>query len=657
MINNYTRPQLFIRQVLDILDDAGPKRLNAFIFGPQYNLKRYTNPSERETLQGAAFTTSQQSLPYEGREGGTIVDKSFVRVFGENLLVTLGTLDDTSAPTLGVGRNTLHAATGSAFAGTNLATELSGRSVSVGDIVLVTIGGADFSRTVLSVDGFDKITLNGAIPGSEDPEKVVFQLRYSGELSASTFTAKDDEVTVNANASVIIHGRTSPSVTPQNGEGKLYVSYRAFVPAANTESYVVIRNRQDITDNFGKIDPDNTLAYGAYVALTGAQGERIYAARITSNDIDGYSAVLRKAENSDVLYALCPLTYDADIQNAVKDHVEAMSSDSRKQWRRAYLSTKNPGEYPAIRSSVDPSVAKAISGSVAALGSFHVITATGEDFILNGIKAGDIVRSGGNDYIVRNVLSSTELEVSGGPTGSSITFTLIKPSTGGSQADYVAARSKELNSRRAVNVWVDSPMATINGVLTEQEVYYVAAEIAGLRSALLPQQGLSRTEVATIHSAPLMYTMYTQDELDIAAAAGTFIITQDVENGPVYIRHQLTTRTSEGSLYYEDSAGTNVDNISYLIKDQYEPLIGVENATPDTIGKLRTRIQDILIDQSRGDSGLGVGPAIVGIPEGYPQVFLDPIMRDTIRVAAKVELPLPLNTIIVDLHATVSVGG
>mgnify|MGYP001557956192 CR=1 FL=1 len=52
-----------------------------------------------------------------------------------------------------------------------------------------------------------------------------------------------------------------------------------------------------------------------------------------------------------------------------------------------------------------------------------------------------------------------------------------------------------------------------------------------------------------------MYLKYRQTDLDNIAAHGTFIITQSSNTGAVFIRHQLTTETSKGSLYYEDNAG------------------------------------------------------------------------------------------------------
>ena len=46
MIKNYSRPQLLIKQVLEQITDAYAPGLNAFIFGPQFDLNRVNNAEE-----------------------------------------------------------------------------------------------------------------------------------------------------------------------------------------------------------------------------------------------------------------------------------------------------------------------------------------------------------------------------------------------------------------------------------------------------------------------------------------------------------------------------------------------------------------------------------------------------------------------------------
>lgn len=206
-----------------------------------------------------------------------------------------------------------------------------------------------------------------------------------------------------------------------------------------------------------------------------------------------------------------------------------------------------------------------------------------------------------------------------------------------------------------MNVWVDSPLqTTATGVTYVQELYYVAAEIAGLRAAVLPQQGLTYTELNnSMVSAPLMFTKYTNDNLDIAASFGTYIITQDYDDGPVFIRHQLTTdaQNNLGALYWEDSVGTNLDNIAYAFKDLFQPYIGKRNANPETLEELETKARDMLNGFKANPGGFSnIGPALTDWSN--LSVTLDPVFADRINCIVTLEMPLPINRITVTLQAT-----
>ena len=70
--------------------------------------------------------------------------------------------------------------------------------------------------------------------------------------------------------------------------------------------------------------------------------------------------------------------------------------------------------------------------------------------------------------------------------------------------------------------------------------YFIAAEMAGLRSAVQPQQGLTHTEVRFVGTAPSMYTKFTENNLDDIAASGTWIVTQEYEDGESNMLYALS---------------------------------------------------------------------------------------------------------------------
>jgi len=150
-----------------------------------------------------------------------------------------------------------------------------------------------------------------------------------------------------------------------------------------------------------------------------------------------------------------------------------------------------------------------------------------------------------------------------------------------------------------------------------------------------------------------MYIKYTQEQLNQIAANGSFLVVQEYEDGPRFIRHQLTTKTDLGNLYYEDSVGVNVDEISFLVKYQLRPYIGRRNVNPETLRDIFDDMFDILNSRT-DDPGFGnsIGPALIGFTDLV--VRINDNFKDRIDVSAKLEIPLPLNVIDVTLNATAS---
>ena len=446
-------------------------------------------------------------------------------------------------------------------------------------------------------------------------------------------------------------------------KARLFASWRGLVPASVGETIKLFDTEADIVEAFGKNDKDNVLSYAAVKALNGAQGRAIYVGRLRTNDLTGYTDVLRKAERIDGIYAMAPLSYDAAVLNAIKIHVDKMSTDKAKLWRRAYFGTKNPGAFLKIDKTNDGTQ---LNATVLATpnGNLRVI-AEDADFLTNDIAAGDLFRInfGVNEwdeptyeeYEILEVLEEDELILKTGPSSpisAAIKAEIWKPDTASSQVEFVAARSESYEDRRIVSVWSDDPYdVNADDVIEPVELFFICSEVAGLRSAVFPQQGLTNTEILSAEQAPNMFTKYTEDELDVAAAGGTFIIAQEVEDGPLFIRHQLTTQTNFNALHQEDSVGTNLDEISYAIKDALQPYIGRRNATPETIEEIETKMRDILNARRSAPDGLTtVGPQIVNWADLV--VEIDDTFKDRINVSVRLELPLPINNIIVTLNAT-----
>lgn len=536
-----------------------------------------------------------------------------------------------------------------------------------GDIYQVSVVASkqEGTSSIVVLNG-SAIDITGLVDAKYTLEKVEFFSIFNGELSAQrdeapdvSWEAGDYSVTINAELKFYDSARTPNSewIPFEDATGKLFVSYRALLPGSINDTIFTVSSEDDIIANAGKIDMDNDLAYGLLMGLSGSQGKRIFGGKVPTNDLAGYAAILKEASNRDDLYAMAPMTLDTTIIDLVKVHTTTMSQPNKKQWRRSYVATDTSEPFAKLLTQYNESPYTAIivnDGS----GYIRRVTSSNADFIESNIKVGDKFRTNfskdtfNNDlydtYTVALVISSEELLLESGPSvsfGAPIKFEIWSDDDGASVAAYVATKSESLGTRRACNIWIDSPEILIDGTYVPQKVYYIAAEIAGIRSVLLPQQGLTYTQLHSVSRAPKMYTKYSQEDLDIAAAAGTFIVTQEVKGGPIFIRHQLTTKTDEGSLFYEDSVGVNADEISYAIKDFVAPYIGKRNATPSTVADLRTGYENLLIQRTSAPTFQNIGPQIISIVPGSLYVEIDSVLKDQINMGSQAELPLPLNTV------------
>jgi hypothetical protein len=535
-----------------------------------------------------------------------------------------------------------------------------------GDIYTVAVTAAGESTT-----NFDKIILSGpavdttTFVNAATAIKVIFRKSFSGRILA---TDAADEEAWEATASAIslaselalyLSDRSSGNewVTYADGVGTIHTSYRAVKQVPSSEDKIAIDSVTDITDLLGTIDLDNDLAFGVNEALSGVQGaKRVYALRTSGLEPINFTDALRKIEATDKVYAVVPLTTSLEIQQAVASHCESMSSKTKKNFRRAYVGTDSPGSYAVLELQSDSTNYTATVGDYNGEGNLLLTSADDVDFTALGLEAGDLVKLTATDeeYEIDEILSENEIVLVSGPDspyGAAVPFQLWRADTASSQKDFVIARSEALSSRRCVNVWVEDGKRLVDGVLTVIPNRFVACEVAGLRCAVLPQQGLTNTEIQSVTSAAAMYVKYTQDDLDDVAAAGTLIVTQETESDSVFIRHQLTTESVGGSLYYEDSVGVNLDNISFQVKDALGSFIGKKNVTPKTIKEVELAVYNILLASTKVPVTATYGPALVSFDN--PVVEVHPTLKDRISVYGKLYMPLPLNNIDVVLEADV----
>jgi hypothetical protein len=549
-----------------------------------------------------------------------------------------------------------------AAAGTVLA------ALAVDQVFYVTFTAASASTTEFDgvrLDAGLKLDPTGTIV--QDVDIVRITTVYSGvygkdqSVGSDAWSLVGSTPEVKISPTLYVEARTSKYVPLLEGSGSFYATWRAIVPPVENEVILTI-DSEEAAEALGEPEYANDLAYGVKWARSGAQGKIVYALRTAGTDAASFSTALRKAEHNDLVYGVVPLTDDLGAISATVSHCEASSAPSVKNFRRCYFGSDSPGEYVLLERDPVGANYTAVVQEMDGAAKLVVFSNGTPDLTALPIQAGDFIEILNVRYKIAEVLDESSVVLATPlttPISTPIATKVVKANTASSQKAFVISRSQAINSRRAANVWVEGGLGfDIDGTLRVISSKFVAAEIAGLRSAMPPQQGLTRTEIKSVISTPLMFSKYSITDLNDVAANGVMVILQNYEGQSPHIRHQLTTFTDGGILAYEDSIGVNLDSISFSFKDSLDGLIGKRNVTPATVRDISLRAFEILNLATQSPFNSEIGPQLTGFFDEDNEPFrvtvrVHPTFKDRILVKGRLGMPLPNNNTDVDLEAIV----
>ena len=523
---------------------------------------------------------------------------------------------------------------------------------------------------------FDKIQLDGPAVNTslftDTGTALTLEFRevYSGAIAAnaaadgSAWVASGTGITVDASLSLFDALRSAGHqwLPFADAIGTLTPSYRSLIPRDIGGDRVLCTTADDITAIAGVDDIDNDLAFAANTGLVGASGTPIYVLPIISNDLAGYNDALALIESTDEVYVVWLGTTDFNVMLAGKTHALAMGAKNVKNFRKVYVGTDSPGSYPVLQKKAD-GITNYLATIATHIGANTLVSTTDAtvDFTTLGLAAGDRVLfpSLGTEYVLQSLIGPQELLLTAGPANPvapAVPFQIWKADTVASQKAFLNARAIQLGTELVAHIWSEKPTVNINGIPTVIPARYLAAEMAGIRTALLPQQGTTFTEVTSVSAAPNMYLRYRSGDLDNIAANGTYIITQEAAGAPLFVRHQVTTQTGKGSLYYEDNATMVVHAVDFQSKDLIKPYLGKKNATLSVVSQIENDLTDMLRADTVAPQGLdangnaiGIGPLIVSFRD--LTVTLDPTLKDRIRTKGFFTVALPLNNVEIEWNA------
>lgn len=688
---SYVRPHTEVYQFLDKTVASTGQHLGACLIGAQYDLYRYGKEVVEGQAPGAAVA-NKISVDYSYDNTNPLyeyaVDKKSAQVVAEDILLK----DSRFAPTesskaylkvdlyhygtlrvVDADRGIANELKIAPYKGTAADTIFADRPVKVGDVLLAQVGSiatpVTVTRLVPNSDdtaytGIEVDKLPNVESGTSDVTYIEITAvcdKYSGVLTVleSDVTDTESSHTMKVSSTVKFASDAAGTThTIQAGYGKLYPEFRVLLGGYDDQDIIVVNSISQIQDQLGTIDVWNELAYAAWCAVQGSQGRDVYAIRVATDDLAGYKAAAKKTDADTVPYSFVPVVdgSGADDQEIIKwivNYCNEKSDPQVQMWRQTIAGISSPGEYPVYFIDQDknvrpaariPYVRKDFVQLTDGKFSFRHISANGGE---GQLSVGDIITiyptltgSDGTDYTVKQIVADNTVqldqEVS---TGTWAYITMKKANTSKNHMAWIHGLANQINDRRGVLVWCDG------GVYDGKTISnaYLAAEVAGLCSAVLPQQSITLTEIQSITSCSKMYLNYTQKELDDMAAGGVLIITQDNKYGLPYIRHQLTTDPIHGSLYSEMSITRNLDNISYGVADVIRGYCGRANVTTTSLPHLRAALLDVLNGFTQDSVNDLIGPSLVRFYDLTVQQ--DPKHKDTVIVNVVYELPLPMNNI------------
>ena len=501
------------------------------------------------------------------------------------------------------------------------------------------------------------VELFAVLPKAEIPA-----LRDLAEGTAN-WTQLENYITVYADSttylSSLVTGET-PARLPIE-QARVFVQHRDLLQD-NVVSIGSVRSGGQIEKTLGLIHPDNPLAQGVNDAVLNANGAIVYYIGVESDDLAGYLAAIEIAKKSDKVYSFAPMTFDRAIQDAVVSHVNAYSTPEVGRWRIAWLSVKDDKTKVIYdkKENGSPWVGT-ITDDLQVPGSQNrLVTIQGARFIDAGIRANDSVRFNFrlnpdgqltyDELFVDEVRTQTTLALTTSvpaPITSAIKMEIVRHWTRDERATNLSLIGGEYNNRRVRVVFPDEyKYESGDGGTVTKQGYFMAAALAGLRSGVVPHQGLTNTQVLGASDLSKVVNEFTPDQLNVMAEQGIWIVTQEIVGATPYARHQLTT--DERSLNTsEDSITTNVDNISYALKHTLEPYIGTYNVNPENLLIIRAALIGELNFRATSTRTVRAGNQLTSFTPESDILLLqqNPTYKDRIDVEVKLNVPYPLNYI------------
>lgn len=447
------------------------------------------------------------------------------------------------------------------------------------------------------------------------------------QLSAGLASRPDPELVVSGSGRPTLKPLVIRDVSgaPVIARTPVHVSYRAvridLSARARAPKLLTVGSTTEL-DTIMPASTDNPLGLGMYLALLNANGATISGLGVDAITDDApygtIEAFTRSAEFLEAfdIYAIAPLTNDGTVAQVFSSHVTAMSEPESRSERCVVFNHAQPTRkldtvvasgtdgnsvgalgtqfdtgIPNLSSLVQSAGVDPVGTIPATAGLFLDIATDGKRYNISAIS-GSVVTvrktfiSGENDD---GFYATTDLNDSPLPTtlisepyavrvrGASLTRVDGTPDKL-AMAETYQALGQSISNRRFRNLVVDQVTVTLNGLDQSIPGFYAAAARVGMMAGLPPQQGFTNYPIVGIKAVKGTSKYFSDKQLSIIAAGGNDVLIQDVDAGPVFSRHQLTTDMSSIETR-ECSVNRVVDYSAKFLRQLIRGYIGRYNIT------------------------------------------------------------------------------
>jgi len=473
-----------------------------------------------------------------------------------------------------------------------------------------------------------------------------------------------------------------------SASAQAYMQYKALrldiTAMAENPALQVFEQATTLMTEMDPVTTDNPLALGMYFAKLNAPGISVTGIGIhdisSANEMGtplGYMAAFEFLQSEDV-YTLAPLTYDATVHQMLKAHINYMSEPEQMGERIGAFSAEMPTRETSevihsglsanraagdVENSITLDANPSAALQAAGIEDIGNITCAQEVFLEIAVStpAGSELRHysisavNGVIAIFRTTFSEDENE-DGFYTLTPLTEEIINADwslkirgsslvlASGARdlqktAETVAQMYNSYQDRRMYFIFPDQLVANLGGPDQVIEGYYGACAMAGMVGQQAPAQPFTQFPIVGFTGVKGSNDQFTQSQLDQMAGGGAYLLIQESEGAPLVCRHQTSTDLTSIEKR-ELSITKTIDYTAKVLRTAVRPYIGRYNITQSLLDTLGTILQ--------GSIGFIIESGNLNAA-AIKNIVQDATQRDRILIDVELDVPYPCNYIRISL--------